>query len=145
MENLYSIKDHILRQEHVAFFVADLAEAVAFYTEVFGFEVLYYGRVDVVNETLVYLKRDGFMLELLHIPSLSRQEIYENAMKTQQHFAFIVDNIVFCRQRLEKHPGIRFEEPEIRNVPGINNRDLLVAFFRGINGERVELMEVVTK
>lgn len=145
MENPYCVKDHILRQEHVAFFVADLAEAVAFYTDVFGFEVMYYGRVEVVDETLAYLRRDDFVLELLHIPSLSRHEIYQNAMMTQQHFAFIVDDIVLCRKRLEAHPDIRFEEPEIRNVPGINNRDLLVTFFRGINGERVELMEDVTK
>lgn len=45
------------------------------------------------------------------------------------------------KEKLLKHPKVTCEEAEIRNVPNLGDMDLLVTFFRGINGERFEIMQ----
>ena len=45
------------------------------------------------------------------------------------------------RRRLEQDPELTFEEADIRRVPNVGPMDLLVAFLRGPDGERIELLQ----
>lgn len=143
MKKEYYVGDHVVTPHHTAFFVADLEESVQFYQEVFGFEVLYYGVVEVANERLAMLRLKDFTLELLWVPTHTLEELREKYLQVDHHFAFLVDDIYAAKEKLLKHPKVTCEEAEIRNVPNLGDMDLLVTFFRGINGERFEIMQNV--
>ena len=68
MQKKYYVGGHVVTTHHTAFFVADLEESVQFYQETFGFEVLYYGVVEVAHERLAMLRLGNFTLELLWVP-----------------------------------------------------------------------------
>lgn len=139
----YYVGNHVVTTHHTAFFVADLEESVQFYQEVFGFEVLYYGVVEVANERLAMLRNGTFTLELLWVPTNTLEDLREKYLQVSHHFAFLVDDIEETKAKLLKHPKITCEEAEIRNVPNLGDMDLRVTFFRGINGERFEIMQNV--
>lgn len=145
MSDNISIKDHIITDHHQAFFVSDLDESVKFYQDVFGFEVMYYGVVECANERLAMLKLKNMTLELLWVPTHTREELREKYMQVDHHFCFIVDDVRACREILLKHPGITAEEDRIRDVPGIGGMHLNVTFYRGLDGERFEIMENIDK
>lgn len=140
-----SVSDYVMYPHHVGFFCSDLEETVKFYTEIFGFELLIYGDVEVANERLAMLKLGDMVLEALWVPNTSPTELYERALCVSNHFAIMVSDIDAVKAKLLKHPKIVFEEEEIRNVPNIGDMDLRVTFFRGINGERVEIMQNIRK
>lgn len=141
MQKEYDVGGHVIAPHHTAFFVADLEESVQFYQEVFGFEVLYYGVVEVANERLAMLRLKDFTLELLWVPTHTLEELREKYLQVDHHFAILVDDIYAVKEKLLKHPKVTCEEAEIRNVPNLGDMDLLVTFFRGINGERFEIMQ----
>ena len=140
----YYVGDHVVMPHHTAFFVADLEESVAFYQEAFGFEVLYYASVACANERLAMLRLGNFNLELLWGPTNTLEDLRSKYMQVSHHFAIIVDDIEETKRKLLKHPKITCEEAEIRNVPNLGDMDARVTFFRGINGERFEIMQDVT-
>ena len=118
-----------------------LEESVQFYQETFGFEVLYYGVVEVAHERLAMLRLGNFTLELLWVPTHTPEELREKYLQVDHHFAILVDDIHAVKEKLLKHPKVTCEEAEIRSVPNLGDMDLLVTFFRGINGERFEIMQ----
>ena len=139
-----SVKEYVRSMHHVGFFCADLDETVKFYHDILGFEVMLYGEVKSVNERLAMLQRGGLTLEILWVPNTSLSDLYAGLRGVSTHFALMVTDIEAVKSRLLKHPKIVFEEAEIRYVPNIGNSDYKVTFFRGINGERVELMQDVS-
>jgi catechol 2,3-dioxygenase-like lactoylglutathione lyase family enzyme len=145
MQKEYFVGDHVMKTHHVAFFVADLEESVQFYQEVFGMEVLYYGVVEIANERLAMLKYKDLTLELLWVPTHTLEELRDKYLQVDHHMAFQVDDIEETKRLLLKHPKVTCEEAEIRNVPNLGGIDMRVTFFRGINGERFEIMQDVTK
>ena len=144
MEKEYFIGNHVNTVHHCAFFVADLEESVKFYQEVFGFEVLYYARVEVANERLAMLRYKNLTLELLWVPTHTVEELREKYLAVDHHIAFEVDDIEAVKAKLLTHPQITCEEAQIRNVPNLGGVDMRVTFFRGINGERFEIMQKVS-
>ena len=50
-------------------------------------------------------------------------------------------DVAEARRRLEQDPELTFEEADIRRVPNVGPMDLLVAFLRGPDGERIELLQ----
>ena len=143
MSKEYYVGDHVNTVHHVAFFVADLEESVQFYQEVFGFEVLYYGVVEIANERLAMLQFKNMTLELLWVPTHTLEELREKYLAVDHHFALEVDDIDAVKEILLRHPKVTCEEDEIRNVPNLGGVDMRVTFFRGINGERFEIMQKV--
>ena len=107
--------------------------------------MLYYGVVEVANERLAMLKLQDMTLELLWVPTHTLEELREKYLQVDHHFAFLVDDIQETKAKLLKHPKVVCEEAEIRNVPNLGDMDLLVTFFRGINGERFEIMQNIRK
>lgn len=53
-----------LKPHHVGISVADIEKAIAFWSEVFGFELDFRVELKGVNATIAFLKRDGFRIEL---------------------------------------------------------------------------------
>lgn len=136
-----SIEDLIIRQHHVAFFVGDLKKSIDFYKECFGFELCLTGHVDVANEDVAMLKLKNMVLELLSVPGLTTEEIRRACLNTNTHFSFMVTDVDQAKARLLDDPRIEFEEEKIRDVPGIGPMNLRVTFFRGPDGERIELLQ----
>jgi catechol 2,3-dioxygenase-like lactoylglutathione lyase family enzyme len=56
-----------LRPHHVGISVRDLDEAIAFWSELFGFEVDFRTEIKPIKANLAFLKRDGFRLELFQV------------------------------------------------------------------------------
>ena len=81
MQKEYYVGNHVITPHHTAFFVANLEESVQFYQEVFDFELLYYGVVEVANERLAMLRLKDFTLELLWIPTYTLEELRQKYLK----------------------------------------------------------------
>lgn len=143
MSSDYDVSQYVKGMHHVGFFCADLEETVKFYTDVFGFEVMLYGDVEVANERVAMLKLGNFILEALWVPGKTVEELYKRALQVDTHFSIMVSDIDAVKAKLLTHPNVKFEEEQIRDVPNIGDMDLRVTFFRGINGERVEIMQDV--
>ena len=139
----YYVGDHVITPHHTAFFVADLEESVQFYQDVFGFEVLYYAAVACANERLAMMRCKNFYLELLWVPTNTLEDLRAKYLQVDHHFAMLVDDVEETKRKLLKHPKVTCEEAEIRDVPDLGDMDARVTFFRGINGERFEIMQNV--
>jgi catechol 2,3-dioxygenase-like lactoylglutathione lyase family enzyme len=128
---------------HVAIFVRNRREAVKFYTEVLGGELLF--TVDNESDGLLIamVQMEGFCIELLEPPA-GKEEVQAAALGTQNHFAICVDDIEEALAYL-KEKGFAIEEPGIYDVPdfGRAGNNMRVAFFHGPNGERIELFKAV--
>lgn len=85
MQKEYYVGDHVVTPHHTAFFVANLEESVQFYQEVFGFEVMYYGVVEVAHERLAMLRLGNFTLELLWVPTHTLEELREKYLQVDHH------------------------------------------------------------
>jgi lactoylglutathione lyase len=144
MKEDLSVKDYVTSMHHVGFFCADLEETVNFYTDIFGFKVMLYGDVKSKDERLAMLQLGGLILEILWLPNTSLADLRERAKGVLTHFSIMVTNIEAVKSKLLKHPQVVFEETEIRYTPNIGGADYRVTFFRGINGERVEIMQDVS-
>jgi catechol 2,3-dioxygenase-like lactoylglutathione lyase family enzyme len=139
-----SVKDYVTSMHHVGFFCADLEETVKFYTEILGFKVMLYGEVKSKDERLAMLQLGGLILEVLWLPNTLPADLRERAKGVLTHFSIMVTDIEAVKSKLSRHPQVFFEETEIRYTPNIGGADYRVTFFRGINGERVELMQDVS-
>jgi len=83
-------------------------------------------------------------LEILWLHNNSLADLRERSKAVLTHFSIMVTDIEAVKSKLLKHPKVVFEEAEIRYTPNIGGADYRVTFFRGINGERVELMQDVS-
>jgi catechol 2,3-dioxygenase-like lactoylglutathione lyase family enzyme len=144
MNDDYSVKNYVTGMHHVGFFCSDLEETVKFYTDILGFKVMLWGEVKSKNERLAMLQHGGLILEILWLPDTTLTDLYERAKGVLTHFSLKVTDIEAVKSKLLKHPKVVFEEEEIRYTPNIGGADYRVTFFRGINGERVELMQDVS-
>ena len=141
MNSDYSVKEYVIEAHHVGFFCSDLDETVKFYTEIFGFELLYYATIEIVHERLAMMKLGNMLIEALWVPNLTNEELYKRALNVDTHFAILVSDIDKVKAKLINHPKIKFAEAEIRHTPNVGNMDNRVTFFRGIDGERVEILQ----
>ena len=128
---------------HIAIFVRSREEAVKFYTEIMGGELMF--TVDNESDGLLIamIQMDGFCIELLEPPA-GKEKVKDQALATQNHFAICVDDIEKTLGFL-KEKGFSIEEPGIYDVPdfGRAGNNMRVAFFHGPNGERIELFKAV--
>ncbi|MCL1895703.1 MAG: VOC family protein [Clostridiales bacterium] len=136
---------------HVGIYVTDLEEAIRFYKEVLDFDLLF----QLVNESdglkIAMLQLGNCSIELLEPPTdrevlLPKEKIVEGASATINHVAILVTDIKKAFEHVRSF-GYEFEERGIYFVPnfGSDRLDLNVAFFRGPNGERIELFQRIEK
>ena len=128
---------------HVAIYVRNREEAVAFYRDILGAELLF--TVDNESDSILIamMELGNMRLELLELP-VGKEEVVGAAQNTLNHFAVNVDDIEEAVAFI-KSKGYHFEDREIYDLPhfGSPDLDLKVAFFRGPNGERIELFKEI--
>lgn len=128
---------------HVGIYCIDREESIAFYREHLGFSLDFCVEVQAGNGFLkiACLRQNNFTLELLQLVDSS--QVKKEAEQTWNHFAVYVKDIKKAITDLEATGRVVFEPGGILNVPGFGKEDVKAAFFRGINGERIELIEAV--
>ena len=128
---------------HIGIYVANREEAIRFYSDVFGFKLLFCVDVESDGEHIGMLQLGNCMLEVLE-PAKDKQSVIPAAVGTLNHFALNVPDIETALKHVESF-GYIAEEEGIYDVPGFGSPDLnlKVAFFRGPNGERLELFQEI--
>ena len=136
---------------HVAVYVTDLEKAIEFYQEVLEFDLQFqlYNESDGLK--IAMLKLGDLAVELLEPPTdretlLPKEKVIDGARSTINHFALLVTDIQKSMDHIKSF-GYEFEDRGIYHVPnfGRETLDLNVAFFRGPNGERIELFQEIEK
>ena len=135
------IEELVLRQHHVAVFVGDMERSIRFYQRCFGFRLCLTGYVEAAHERVAMLKLKDIVLELLSVDEWPTERLRTACLNTNTHFSIMVSDVAEARRRLEQDPELTFEEADIRRVPNGGPMDLLVAFLRGPDGERIELLQ----
>ena len=143
--------DYFTGYSHIGVYVTDLDEAIKFYEDVLFFDLLY----RLVNESdglkIAMLRLENCVVELLEPPTdketlLPKEKVVDGARSTINHFAILVNDIYKAREHVESF-GYEFETRGVYDVPnfGRDTLDLKVTFFRGPNGERIELFQEIEK
>ena len=135
------IEELVLRQHHVAVFVGDMERSIRFYQRCFGFRLCLTGYVEAAHERVAMLKLKDIVLELLSVDEWPTERLRTACLNTNTHFSLMVSDVAEARRRLEQDPELTFEEADSRRVPNVGRMDLLVAFLRGPDGERIELLQ----
>ena len=135
------IEELVLRQHHVAVFVGDMERSIQFYQRCFGFRLCLTGYVEAAHERVAMLKLKDIVLELLSVDEWPTERLRTACLNTNTHFSIMVSDVAEARRRLEQDAELTFEEAAIRRVPNVGPMDLLVAFLRGPDGERIELLQ----
>ena len=135
------IEELVLRQHHVAVFVGDMERSIRFYQRCFGFRLCLTGYVEAAHERVAMLKLKDIVLELLSVDEWPTERLRTACLNTNTHFSIMVSDVAEARRRLEQDPELTFEEADISRVPNVGPMDLLVAFLRGPDGERIELLQ----
>ena len=135
------IEELVLRQHHVAVFVGDMERSIRFYQRCFGFRLCLTGYVEAAHERVAMLKLKDIVLELLSVDEWPTERLRTACLNTNTHFSLMVSDVAEARRRLEQDPELTFEAADIRRVPNVGPMDLLVAFLRGPDGERIELLQ----
>ena len=126
---------------HIGIYVIDVQESIKFYEEVLGFHYDFYFEVEANNGFLkiALMRKDNFSVELLQLVDSS--QVKEQAEQTWNHFTMYVADIEKTVARLRKDPRVAFEQDEPGIVEEFGKEYVRYIFFRGINGERVELVQ----
>lgn len=118
---------------HIAIYTKDIETSIAFYTKLGGSVI---DRCDPPGRHLALVGFGGVVLELLQFPdSVTGRE------GCISHFAIAVDDVDAAAKAIEQAGVDTFETPETVRMPdafgGLDNR-----FFRGPDGERIELLKM---
>ena len=139
---------------HIGIYVTDREKAIEFYEKVLDFKLLF--RVDNESDGLLIamLQLGNCIVELLEPPKevgvlppqCAKDNLIPSAASTPNHFAITVSDMEKAMERVTSF-GYEFENRMAYHVPdfGGNDLDLKVAFFRGPNGERIELFQEIRK
>lgn len=101
-----------LRPHHVGISVADIDRAIAFWSEVFGFELDFRAELKGIKTTVAFLKRDGFRIELFQkegaVPAHADRLKPNTDLLTHgtKHIAFSVEDVQAAAEALHAR-GIR--------------------------------------
>ena len=143
--------DFFTGYSHIGIYVTDLEKAIKFYEEVLFFDFLFKLQNGSDGLKIAMVQLENCFVELLEPPTdrealLPKDKVVEGANSTINHFAVLVNDIFEAREHIESF-GYEFETRGVYDVPnfGSENLDLKVAFFRGPNGERIELFQRIEK
>lgn len=101
-----------LRPHHVGISVRDLDEAIAFWSEIFGFEVDFRTEIKPIKAHIAFLKRDGFRLELFQIegsrdvPAERLKPNTDLQVQGTKHVCFSVEDVQGAAEALHAR-GVR--------------------------------------
>lgn len=126
---------------HIGIYVTDREESIKFYEEMLGFHHDFSFEVEANNGFLkiACVRQTDFTVELLQLVDSSK--VKEEAEQTVNHFTMYVADIKKTVARLRKDPRVVFEQDEPGIVENFGKEYVQYIFFRGINGERIELVQ----
>lgn len=119
---------------HVGLVVTDLDRSVRFYEEALGLKCLERYPDSGRGLQIAFMGVDAPVIELLYYTDPARRDRPERGR--YDHFAWSVEDITKAIERLTGH-GVELEQPGVQTV--LDGRQ--IAFFRGPDGERVELVQ----
>lgn len=122
-------------QAHAALRVQNLECSLAFYQEVLGLKPEKRQEIPARGLTLVTLRKDDFVLELLSGPEASCSPA-GGGVGPWDHLALYVGDLERAVEELQRQ-GVQEEGPIRASANGAR-----LYFFRGPDGERWELIEV---
>jgi lactoylglutathione lyase len=122
---------------HVGIIVGDMERSLEFYTDTLGFECYHKAEIGGADGAtkLSFLRCGTCEIELVMPPrSGARKD------GTVDHIALRVNDIdEMMRNLLER--GVKFETEKPADLPMLFDNGVKCAFFRGPDGERIELSE----
>lgn len=119
----------LLKAEHIGIVVKDLERSVAFYRDILGLPLI--EQLEVRNLKLAFIKIGDTELELIE-----GAQGYEESDGIVNHLAFSVADVDEVLVHLRKHE-VELIDDEPREIWG----GCRIAFFRGPDGEKLELFE----
>jgi len=124
---------------HIGVFVADMSASKEFYTNVLGFECYHEAQLpgDDAPTKLAFLRCGTCEVELVAIPGYEKR-----ADGPIDHIALSVSDIDAMAACL-KGQGIVFDTQRPNELPMVFDKGVKCIFFRGPDGERIELSEVL--
>lgn len=129
---------------HLSINVADREEAIKFYTEALGFKLEFRFDYDYPDgrgtDHNSFVSQNGLMLELIEIVGVDNPR--ETALATNNHFALYVKDIEKVKARLAEDPRCELESDTVAIIDDFGSERLHSLMVRGMNGERIELLEV---
>ncbi|GGH86886.1 lactoylglutathione lyase [Pullulanibacillus pueri] len=121
-----------MKMEHIGIMVNDMDESLAFYQNILGLELR---NREWLNDSV-----ELAFLFFPEQPSVEIELVYGDKIETEgivNHLAFTVEDIEAELSRL-KEAGVTLVDEEPR---GILKDTVKIAFFKGPNGEKLELVE----
>ncbi|MDI3533991.1 MAG: glyoxylase family protein [Thermosediminibacterales bacterium] len=122
---------------HVGIVVEDMEASVKFYTDILGFKFL--ESVDLPNLKLAFLAAGNDTIELVKYKEETIKPVADGPVS---HIALKVDDIYEMIEKLKCQP-VELLQEEPRDFKGgkPEAKAAKVFFFRGLNGERIELFQ----
>ncbi len=124
---------------HVGLFIKDVARSAAFYTDILGFEKIW----ENINPSpegdvkVIFVRRGGLVIELVQFPAPERR-----ADGFFDHVALAVTGLDDMIARLTQR-GVDFETGSRTDAPHVFPKGSRWIMFRGPDGERLELNEIL--
>ncbi len=119
----------LLKSEHIGIVVKDIERSIQFYRDVLSLPLI--ERIEVRNLRLAFFKIGDTELELIE-----GAQGYQEADGIVNHLAFSVANVDEVLSHLRAH-GVELIDEEPREIW----EGCRIAFFRGPDGEKLELFE----
>ena len=124
---------------HVAIYVKDVARSKAFYSDVLGFEELWYVKHENTGSQLQFMQQKGIILELVQKGGGQKQR--DGVDGTINHLCMQVQDIEAAKAALET-AGVVFET-EIQLDPDLYENGEKSARFRGPDGEMLQIEQIL--
>lgn len=124
---------------HIGITCTDLERSIHFYESILGFYLEFVGKVNGCR--LANLILDNMIIELIEMKG-NAEQIRASNYANKNHTAICVRNLNSIVERLKKVPGVVFEFDEPRRYEDYGRNDLSYIFFRGLDGERFELIDI---
>lgn len=142
-----------LRANHTGITVSSLDDALAFWVDVLGFDLLVrtrYDNTDFLENlvgvrgaalTLAMVQAPGYLIELLEYDGPVERSTFRprSCDVGSVHLAFLTDNLQAVLERVEKAGWPKVGEPQIVNDGP--RQGLLLAYVRGPDGVTLEFLQ----
>ena len=139
-------RDLIFGLAHIGINVPDLEASVAFYRDLFGFEVTQTNYDSEGRPHIIFMSKCGVVLELIHVAQEEARATVDAASATNNHVALAcADTARFMETLRARGIPCETDAPKVVENFGRPDVDIHVVFLRGPAGERVEVFQQVTK